>query len=431
MEAKVTLESDTPPAGQLATGCPFGASPAGAAAQRDASNRGQMLLRLAASGRDVVSYRIGAERNVLLNHPHHAQHVLGSNRDNYSKDTGANRYFRTEVADGILTADGARWRWHRTVLTPAFRDRQRLAATAREAISSLITRFDAAADTGREVNLSAAIAEVTLAITTRALFGMDHSLFIEHCAALGNVLDDAGSLLPGAAAGVGPRDALYRQIRDAVSASAAEDHGPALCALADDPAHAGEALHQQMVTLLLAGYETTANSLTWAWILLMQHPDIYAEWQHILDTDQTHAPELTKAVFDETLRLYPSAWLLGRRALADDRVGDIAIPAGSAVTISPFLLHRHPQFWADAESFRPQRFLTGGVRPTHRYAYIPFGAGQRYCIGSSYAHDEAAMILTALGRRYTFCSVHAADARPDHKFVLRAPDPFPVTVRRR
>jgi cytochrome P450 len=390
-----------------------------------------MLLRLANSGRDVVSYKIGGERNVLLNHPDHAQHVLGSNRDNYSKDTGANRYFRTEVADGILTADGERWRRQRTLLTPAFRDRQRLVATAHEAIATLVARFDSAAETGREVNLSAAIAEVTLSITTRALFGMDHQHFIEHCAALGKVLDDGSSLLPGAAAGVGPRDALYRQIRHAVSASATEDHGPALSALISDPAHAGEALHQQMVTLLLAGYETTANSLTWAWILLMQHPDIYAEWQHTLDTDPSRAPELTKALFDETLRLYPSAWLLGRRALADDHVGGIAIPAGSAVTISPFLLHRHPQFWDAPEAFRPQRFLTGGERPTHRYAYIPFGAGHRYCIGSSYAHDEAAMILTALGRRYTFRSAHTADAQPEHKFVLRAPDPFPVTVCRR
>lgn len=427
------LQSDTPTAGQLrtATGCPSAASHAVAAPHRGAANRAQMLLRLANSGRDVVSYKIGGERNVLLNHPDHAQHVLGSNRDNYSKDTGANRYFRTEVADGILTADGERWRRQRTLLTPAFRDRQRLVATAHEAIATLVARFDSAAETGREVNLSAAIAEVTLSITTRALFGMDHQHFIEHCAALGKVLDDGSSLLPGAAAGVGPRDALYRQIRHAVSASATEDHGPALSALISDPAHAGEALHQQMVTLLLAGYETTANSLTWAWILLMQHPDIYAEWQHTLDTDPSRAPELTKALFDETLRLYPSAWLLGRRALADDHVGGIAIPAGSAVTISPFLLHRHPQFWDAPEAFRPQRFLTGGERPTHRYAYIPFGAGHRYCIGSSYAHDEAAMILTALGRRYTFRSAHTADAQPEHKFVLRAPDPFPVTVCRR
>ncbi len=390
-----------------------------------------MLLRLASSGRDAVAYTIGGERNVLLNHPDHVQHVLGSNRTNYSKDTGANRHFRTEIADGILTADGERWRRHRTLLTPAFRDKQRLMAAVRQSISELISAFDLVADTGSEVNLSAAIAEVTLAITTRALFGIDHKPLIEHCTALGRVLDEASSLLPGAAAGTGPRDALYRELRQAVSASDAGRAGPALSALIGDSEHAGDALYQQLVTLLLAGYETTANSLTWAWILLMQHPDIYAGWQHALDTDASTAPELTKAVFDETLRLYPSAWVIGRRALDDDRVAGVAIPAGAAITISPFLLHRHPGFWNDPETFRPDRFLLGGARPTHRYAYIPFGGGHRYCIGSSYAHDEAAMILTALGRRYTFTSAHIADARPEHKFVLRAPDPLPVTVHRR
>lgn len=429
----MTLRGCTSSAAQLrtATGCPFCASHAGSGPVRPAANRAQLLVRLAGSGRDVVSYTVGGERNVLLNHPDHAQHVLGSNRANYSKDTSANRYFRTEVADGILTADGARWRRQRTLLMPAFRDRQRLMATARESIAALVEAFDSVADTGVEVNLSAAIAEVTLSITTRALFGMDHKLFIDHCTAVGNVLDGASSLLPGTAAGAGPRDALYGCIRHAVSGSATEDQGPALSALTSDPEHAGEALYQQMVTLLLAGYETTANSLTWAWILLMQHPDIYAEWQHVLDTDPAHAGELTKAVFDETLRLYPSAWLLGRRALGDDRVGGVAIPAGSAVTISPFLLHRHPRFWDEPETFRPRRFLADGARPAHRYAYIPFGAGHRYCIGSSYAHDEAALILTALGRRYTFRSAHAAHAQAEHKFVLRAPDPFPVTVCRR
>jgi cytochrome P450 len=259
---------------------------------------------------------------------------------------------------------------------------------------------------------------------------MDHKGLIGHCTALGSVLDEASSLLPGAA-GAGPRDALYRELRDAVCASGSGHDGPALSALISDPEHAGEALYQQLVTLLLAGYETTANSLTWAWILLMQHPQIYAKWQHALDTDASNSPELTKALFDETLRLYPSAWVIGRRALGDDHVGEVAIPAGAVVTISPFLLHRHPGFWDEPETFRPDRFLLGGARPTHRYAYIPFGAGHRYCIGSSYAYDEATMILCALGRRYTFESAHTADARPEHKFVLRAPDPFPVTVHRR
>jgi len=397
-------------------------SPAG---QRSTA-RAQMLSRLAHSGRDVMCYTVGDERNILLNHPDHVEHVLAANRANYSKDTAANRYFRTEIADGILTADGDGWRRQRTLLNPVFRDRARLTTAAREAIAALVARLDKLADTGRELNLSAAIGEVTLSITVRALFGMSHEPFIDQCIALGGALDDANSLLPGMD-GAGPRDGLYRQLRAALSASARGEYGPALAALADDPDHSGEALYQQLVTLLLAGFETTANSLTWAWILLMQHPDVYEEWQHSLGTSAA----LTKAVFDETLRLYPSAWILGRRALSDDHVGGVDIPAGAAVTISPFLLHRHPKFWDDAEAFRPHRFLPGGARPTHRYAYIPFGAGHRYCIGATYAHDEAEMILDELGRRFTFRSEHVADARPEHKFVLRAPDPLRVTVHRR
>ena len=373
-----------------------------------------------------MCYNVGGERNILVNHPDYVEYVLAANRDNYSKDTAANRYFGTEIADGILTADGDRWRRQRTLLNPAFRDRARLATAAREAIAVLVERLDKVADTGRELNLSAAIGEVTLSITVRALFGMSHEPFIDHCIALGGALDDANSLLPGVD-GAGPRDGLYRQLRAALSASACGEYGPALTALTDDPDHRGEALYQQLATLLLAGFETTANSLTWAWILLMQHPDVYAEWQDSLGTPSEH----TKAVFDETLRLYPSAWVLGRRALGDDSVGGVDIPAGTTVTISPFLLHRHPKFWDDADMFLPHRFLPGGARPAHRYAYIPFGAGHRYCIGATYAHDEAAMILAELGRRFTFRSQHVADARPEHKFVLRAPDPLPVTVHHR
>jgi enediyne biosynthesis protein E7 len=398
------------------------ASPAG---QRSMT-RAEILSRLASSGRDVMCYNVAGERNILVNHPDHVEYVLAANRDNYSKDTAANRYFGTEIADGILTADGDRWRRQRTLLNPAFRDRARLATAAREAIAALVERLDKVADTGRELNLSAAIGEVTLSITVRALFGMSHEPFIDHCIALGGALDDANSLLPGVD-GAGPRDGLYRQLRAALSASACGEYGPALAALTDDPDHCGEALYQQLATLLLAGFETTANSLTWAWILLMQHPDVYAEWQHSLGTPSEH----TKAVFDETLRLYPSAWVLGRRALGDDSVGGVDIPAGTTVTISPFLLHRHPKFWDDADMFLPHRFLPGGARPAHRYAYIPFGAGHRYCIGATYAHDEAAMILAELGRRFTFRSQHVADARPEHKFVLRAPDPLPVTVHHR
>src|SRR6185295_18907492 len=206
-----------------------------------------MLSQLADSGRDVMCYTVGGERNVLLNHPDHVEHVLAANRANYSKDTAANRYFRTEIANGILTADGDRWRRQRTLLNPALRDRARLATAAREAIAALVERLDKLADTGRELNLSAAIGEATLSITVRTLFGISHEPFIDHCIALGGALDDANSLLPGVD-GAGPRDGLYRQLRAALSASARGEYGPALAALVGDPDHAGDALYQQLVT---------------------------------------------------------------------------------------------------------------------------------------------------------------------------------------
>lgn len=413
----------------LHTGCPISTQSSTGPRTLD---RARLLLRLAASGRDVVSYTVGSERNVLLNHPDHAKHVLGANRKNYTKDTGANLYFRAEVADGVLTAEGDRWRQQRDLLTPAFRDTPRLRAAADAAVADLVTELDHAAGDGAPINLSAAIARVTLSITTRALFGLGYERFIGHCTDLGVVLDGSSALLPTpGSADLAPRDALYREVRSAVAGLAPECRGPALAALAQDPAHAGEALHQQIVTLLLAGYETTANSLTWTWILLMRHPELYARWQELLDTGSDDAARYTRALFDETLRLYPSAWVIGRRAVSDDVVGTVAVPAGASVTISPFLLHRHPEFWCDPEEFRPERFLAGGVKPTHRYAYIPFGAGHRFCVGSAYAHEEAALILGAIGRRFVLRPVGSADARPDHKFVLRAPDPFAVTVHRR
>ncbi|MFX0576074.1 cytochrome P450 [Nocardia nepalensis] len=394
-------------------------------------DRAWRLLRLASSGRDAVSFTAGGERNVLLNHPDYAKHVLGTNRDNYTKDTGPNRFFKTRVADGILTADGERWRHQRTVVNPAFKETPRVLDAAHECLAAAIERMDHAAETGAPVNLTAEMGQVTLGITTRALFGLDHAQFMAHCTDIGALLDASASLLPTECPAVqhDPREALFDAVRRAVARIDDDSRGPALEAVLADPGHPGDAVAHQIVTLLLAGYETTANSLTWAWILLGRNVSTYREWQRELDAGDEK--KFTKAIFDETLRLYPSAWVIGRRAIAADRVGELTIPAGASITISPFLLHRHPGFWADADRFDPGRFRPGGHRPGHRYAYIPFGGGPRFCIGSGYALAEAHLILSTLGRRYTFAATDDGEPKPTHKFVLRAPDPYSVLVQRR
>lgn len=394
-------------------------------------NRGSLLLRLARSGRNWLVLRVGGERAILLNSPEYAHHVLSTRRELYSKETAPNRFFRDHIADGILTAEGESWAAQRAVLTAAFRDKQRLIGCTKSALDDVTATLNVHADTGFPVNLTALMSELTLGITTRTLFGLDHEPFLHMCQHLGFLLDDAVSMLPkpdGKAHLL--REEMLATLRQATDA-AGDECGPALAALIADPMHDEDKLVNQLLTLLLAGYETTANSLTWAWILLAAHPDAYRQLQRDERACQAHdePTEWATAVFSETLRLYPSAWIIGRRALSADRIGDVSIPEDSSVIISPFLLQRHPRYWADADTFDPARFVSGGRRPTERYAYIPFGAGPRFCIGSMYAVEEAALVLSTLTRRFTFRAHNPAEViEPQHKFVLRAPDPFEMTV---
>ena len=161
--------------------------------------------------------------------------------------------------------------------------------------------------------------------------------------------------------------------------------------------------------------------------LLMQHPEVYVRL--------ADSPDLARGVAEETLRLYPTAWILSRVAAVDDQVGGVDIAAGTNVVISPFLLHRHPGWWDRPDRFEPGRFgLEQRKRPRlpHRYAYIPFGAGPRFCIGSTYALEEARLILSRLARQFTFAPVaDIDDVCPEFKFVLRSPDPLLVTVHNR
>ena len=167
-------------------------------------------------------------------------------------------------------------------------------------------------------------------------------------------------------------------------------------------------IRDQVVTFIVAGHETVASALTWAWALLAAHPQIQRDLQDESDAvlggrpatfaDYGRLP-LARAVFDEALRLYPPAWLITRKALGDDTLGGHHIPESSLLILSPWLLHRHPAVWPQPETFRPERFLSGEA---DRTAFIPFGAGLRQCIGRDFAYVEGVLMLAALAGRYTF-----------------------------
>jgi cytochrome P450 len=158
-------------------------------------------------------------------------------------------------------------------------------------------------------------------------------------------------------------------------------------------------IRDQVVTFIVAGHETVASAMTWAWALVAKHPHVQqrlqAEADAVLGTRSVTFADLerfpyARAVFDETLRLYPPAWLITRKALDADVLGGHDIPSGALIIVSPWLLHRHPQVWQDPQEFRPERFLEGDV---DRTAFIPFGAGPRLCIGRDFSYVEGVAML--------------------------------------
>jgi cytochrome P450 len=389
----------------------------------------EFLGRLASTGREAVVFAVDGQTSVLLNDPSLVKHVL-VHGTRYSKDTPPNRFFAEHIADGLLTSDGDSWSHQRHSLVPAFRDTAAMREVTQDCIASACGTLDQYAESGQWFSIVDFMSELTLSMTTRYLLGLDHVAFIEPLRELGEILDASSSLLADNEQDVAP---MHRRLRSAIEASLAgaqsEHPGGSRRAVIADAGGNPQEVYEQIAALLLAGYETTANALSWTWILLTQYPDVYRQWQQSLDVDEGTAH--TEHLFAEALRLYPPAWLMGRRAIVDDMIGSLKIRKGSIITISPYLLHRNKSHWLEPHQFDPSRFATPGPTRRHPYAYLPFGAGARHCIGAAFARIEANAILRVLGLRYSFEAREDTVPNPAFKFVLRAPSSYAVRVHAR
>jgi cytochrome P450 len=184
-------------------------------------------------------------------------------------------------------------------------------------------------------------------------------------------------------------------------------------------------VRDEVITLMSASYDTTALTLTWAWVLLAQHPAVagrlFARIDAVLGdrlptvSDVARLPEV-KQVINETLRLYPSTWAIGREAVTETCLGGQRIRRGTTVLLSPWLLHRDARFFDRPGTFHPERWANGYAEQLPRFAYVPFGGGQRVCIGSEFAQLEAALVLTTIAQRFCIALGNPA----------RAPEPMPV-----
>jgi cytochrome P450 len=408
---------------------------------------------------DVVRFAMGPKTIYFFNHPDHARHVLADNAANYHKGMGLAEARRV-LGDGLLTSEGEVWRRQRRTVASAFRRERitRYAGVITAAAEAFADRLESHVG-GDPVDLSSEMTRLTLSVLGQTLLDTDLAPLRMLGPAFEITQDQAmfemvtlGALplwLPL------PRNHRFRvarrQLQDAVLglvAARERDGTPGrsdvisllLGAYRDepDPRLRNRKLRDELVTILLAGHETTASTLSWTWYLISRHPEaaeiMHAEAAAAFDDQSPGRADLdrlpyTTTVIQEAMRLYPPVWGLPRKALQADEIGGYRVPAGADVMICPYTLHRHQGFWTEPDQFRPERFAPGAVEPGHRYAYIPFGAGPRICVGSHLGMLEATLVAATVARRFRFELADGADPRPEAMLSLRLRGGLPVKVR--
>lgn len=387
---------------------------------------------------DIYTLDIGFLKWVILNHPRHAEHVLVTNAHTYSK---AGPIFWDTVRDmlgnGLVVSEGDFWLRQRRMIQPYFH-RQRLVGLTEAmvgATSESLDLWDTAAD-GHPFNALKGFAPITMRVIARALFGqgLDQATFDRVHRQMAYALD---YMMFGTAIRSLPRwipipgarryQQTIREIdaevyaiitRERRAAAPSDSMLAMLVNMVDEETGEGMTdvqLRDEVMTFFLAGYETTSLALTWTMFFLTQHPAAMERVRTEVDgalgnrrPTFAHLAALsyTKAAIQEALRIRPPSWLLPRTAVADDEIDGYPIPAGTTVVPFTYGIHHNPSVWEAPERFVPERFLgapAAGQR--HRLAWVPFGAGQRQCIGRDFSLIEAQIILAMLFSRYEFEAV--------------------------
>jgi cytochrome P450 len=401
------------------------------------------IMKVTADYGDIVRYPLGPLAVYLVNHPQYARHVLQDNSRNYSKDTFQYNLLKSVTGEGLLTSDGAFWLRQRRLAQPAFH-REKLAGLAGLTASltdEMLTRWQPYAESGQPLDVAAEMMQLALDVVSRALFSINLSteaaalaeavlVVLDHIVYRARTMGLVPTFLPTHRnrrfrAALAELDrAVYGIIerRRAAPPSEAPDLLALLMAAQDEDrgGMSDRQLRDEVMTLLVAGHETVASALTWTWHLLANNETAAARLQAEVAAVDPAAPGApaqllyTRRVFDEALRLYPPAWLITRKALADDEMGGYRIPAGALVALCPYAAHRQPTFWPDPERFDPERFSPETSAARDRFTYFPFGAGPRLCIGNQFALIEAQTVLAKVARVYRLVPApgHVVETEP-------------------
>jgi cytochrome P450 len=418
------------------------------------------ILELRETYGDVVRLRFGALTGHLVCDPELVQEVLHTRNREFGKETRGMRKLRLVLGLGLLTSEGSFWLRQRRIAQPAFH-KKRIAGFAQsmvDAAEDMVARWE----DGATLDAHQEMMKVTLRIVGQTLLGTDVTSDADRIgAAVSHIVEDVNERV-NKLVDLGPpfpsrrnlaferaMDTLDAVVLDMIAARRAsgqtgDDLLGMFMEVADE--ETGERmtdaqLRDEVMTIFLAGHETTANALSWALYLLGTSPDVWrkltAEVDAVLEGGRRATPAdfarltYTQQVVQETMRLYPPAWLIARAPYEDTTLGGYFLPAGSLVFLPPWIVHRHPDHWESPEGFDPDRFAPGADATRHRFAYFPFGGGPHQCIGNNFALMEAVLVLATLARDFRLDLVPGFAVVPDPQVTLRPRDGVRVVARRR
>lgn len=414
-----------------------------------------------ASHGDVVGLRVPGVDFALVLHPDGVRQILQTNAKAYSKQTRGYDKMRLFLGNGLVTSEGDFWRRQRRIAAPAFH-RQRIEGFSRSmvrATEDMLQRWGAQPGGPRDIDRE--MMTLTMRIASETLLGKDLSgeadlvgdaltfLTINANDRITRLLD-LPLKVPTAEnrrflRAVKAVDDILEELVAERRRGAGEHHDLLAMLMEARDEETGERmsdaqLRDEAITIFAAGHETTSNALSWTFLLLARHPEIarrlYAEVDEVLQgrpptLDDLPAMPFVKRVVQESMRLHPPAWIIGRRAEVDDEVCGFRIAAGTQILVSPWATHRHPDFWEDPEAFDPDRFTPERSEGRPPFAYFPFGGGPRVCIGNTFAMMEAQLILAAISRRYRLELSPGAKVEAELGITMRPGPTLPMTLRRR
>jgi cytochrome P450 len=405
---------------------------------------------------DVVSLRLAGFPACLLNHPKHFEYVLISNHRNFIKHSFFWRHVTSLFGESLLTSEGDSWLRRRRLAAPAFHG-ERIASYGRVMVDygeRMLRRWR----DGEVRDIHQEMMHLTMEIVTRTLFDIEMT---------GTVSDEVGDAFNMATAEVGvrfrrpfkvpevipiPGNLRYRRavrrLNELVYGIIKErrgdqsDRGDLLSMLLaardeDGSAMSDQQLRDEVITLFLAGHETTALVLTWTWYLLAQHPEkeakLFAELNRVLGGRMPTVEDMpqlsyTEMIVLESMRLYPPAYAFGREAVADCEIGGYHIPRGTTLFLSPWVAHRDERYFERPEEFEPERWEGDFIRRLPKLSYLPFGGGPRVCIGNSFALMEATLLLATIARKFKLRLASSQAIKPFPSITLRPLAEMRMTV---